>query len=389
MSSLKGMIPIIVFGENGYNTLGVVRALGIADLQFYLILINNLRLHNYVALSKYVKNCQCVNNVKEGLEYILQNLRRDEKSVIIPTSDRIESELDENYDRLITDFIFPNAGGQGQVIKLMNKMLMGKIASECGISVPWSIEYDKTEKIPGTISYPCLVKTINSINTHGKRIKRCDSETELRTFISQNYDIDRFLIQQYINKEYDVLVIGCRNMTGETYLPAIFKKERWFLDGDDGSFGIVSSDVNKYVNTANFEKFLSAINYSGPFSIELGVIDGKAFLYEINLRNDGTSHYFLTLGINMQYLWIASLCDDLIRPKVTCETQECYFIDEFGDILNVFRGKITLTKWYRDLKRANAFKYYNKLDKKPLRRIIPYMVSLITYKLVKIILHRI
>lgn len=49
--------------------------------------------------------------------------------------------------------------------------------------------------------------------------------------------------------------------------------------------------------------FINSIGYVGPFSVELGHSNNKNYFFEINLRNDGTSHYFYKAGIYIPYFF--------------------------------------------------------------------------------------
>lgn len=379
-NEIKNEIPIIIFGKNGYNTLGLARSLAVANKPFFLILLSNSRIKDFVLLSKYVKDYIRVTSINDGIKYLLDNYK---KAIIVPTSDDIESELDKKYDILIDKFIFPNAGKAGRVTELMDKSLMIKLASACNVPVPATYEYRQGDLIPNNIPFPCLVKPRKTIEGHGKEIGLCANYNELKNFLNVHNKTINFLIQEYIDKEYDILLIGCSCSDGDLYIPAMFKKERWFLDGEDGSFGVITSEIDNNLKE-NLIKFIKLIKYIGPFSVELGVLKGVPYLYEINLRNDGTSHYFLSLNINIPNIWISKCYGENIRLNPL--QKPLFFIDEFGDILNVLRGKITIKQWFNDYKKATIYKYYNSDDLKPLIKIVPYMVILIMYKTLKILL---
>lgn len=91
----------------------------------------------------------------------------------------------------------------------------------------------------------------------------------------------------------------------------------------------------------------------------------KAYFFEVNLRNDGTSHYFWQTGANIPLAYIyssAGLDYSCINTKVT---EEKWFIDEFFDIENVIHGRIFYSQWKKDKSEATVFKYYDKNDLEP------------------------
>lgn len=377
------MKHVIVFGKNGYNTLGLIRCLGEQGIPFVLVLLASQKI-NYTLLSKYVRKYKKVASIEVGIEYITHIFKDNkQKAVIIPTNDRIASELDRNYDRLNKFFIFPNAGKQGVLTALMDKKTMTDLALQSGLSVPITIEYEYGKPIPEDIVFPCIIKPKKSIDGTKKDIRKCDNVSDLKRFLASKTQTHIFLIQQYIKKEFDILLIGCRCLNGEVICPAIFKKERWFSEGEDGSYGVITSDTDSYIDMNTVRTFLKALKYVGPFSIEYGVEKGIPYFFEINLRNDGTSHYFVSSQINIPYAWVMSNYGYKIRMQP--ENDERIFIDEFGDILNVVSGNISFSIWVQSLRRATIYKYYDSKDLKPLLLIIPHMLCLIVYKIAKMI----
>lgn len=213
-------------------------------------------------------------------------------------------------------------------------------------------------------------------------MKVCRSEEELRTAIASSHFASELLIQEYIDKEYDLLLLGCRLQDGKVLIPGIFKKERWFMQ--DGSFGVISTQVNQYFDQLeNVRRFVESLNYTGPFSIEFGVKDGKAYFYEINLRNDGTSHYFHHASVFMPY-WYSLSCGGCLTPAdLVYGNDEYYFIDEFGDVANLFSSDLSLLQWFKDIRRARAYKYYESNDKVPFLFLVPKQILSVGYRILK------
>ena len=93
------------------------------------------------------------------------------------------------------------------------------------------------------------------------------------------------------------------------------------------------------------------------------MLDGKAYFFEINLRNDETSHYFYQAGANipLAYVYSSAGLDYSVIPSKVNSKQ--WFIDELFDIENVILGKIKKKTWKRDMNEATIFKYYDKEEK--------------------------
>lgn len=100
MSSLS----IILFGNNGYNTLGALRSIRKNNINVFLILVTKKKI-NYVLFSKLIQEYEVVKNEQEGIDFLMNNLP-EEKTVILPTSDKSVSLLDKNYDFLQPYYIF-------------------------------------------------------------------------------------------------------------------------------------------------------------------------------------------------------------------------------------------------------------------------------------------
>lgn len=377
------MNEVIVFGKDRYNTLGLMRSLGRKGIPVFLLLKHSSPF-SYCSLSKYATRVKQVNTVEEGIHYLVNDYKVPvgEKIIVIPTSDSVASELDFHFDALSTKYIFPNAGSAGALTAIMDKALMTSIAKESGLSTPITIEYTCGDALPKNIPFPCLIKPAKSIEGSKSQIKICKNLNDIEAAVSTLSKGHHILIQQLINKEYDLLLLGCRCSNGKVFLSGVFKKERWISVGEDGSFGLITTDYSKWFERGVIERFLNNLNYVGPFSIECGVEKGTPYFYEINLRNDGTSHYFDLTGFCAPYAWVME-CTGI---KVDYSGKgEYYFIDEFEDFVNVASRNCTFTEWRRDKKRASVFKYKCSDDRKPMLVVYPYMVARTMKSIVKTI----
>ena len=377
-------MDVIIFGSDGYNSLGALRSLGNKeDINVFLLLVSQKRI-NYILFSKFLGEYKVVDSEQEGIDYLLKN-KRKAKTVILPTTDLAEALLDMNFDKLEKNYIFPNAKSQGRVNVLMDKEVMGNFALNAGLNVPKTIRCNRNDIPYSDIVYPCIIKPSKSVSGSKKDMAICYDKEALEIAMLNSSKTEEFLIQQYIDKEYDILLIGARLLNkDEVLIPGIFKKERWYLPGEDGSMGILSTNIKKYISLDNIKKFVRDIGYYGPFSIEFGILDKVPYFYEINLRNDGTSYYFDKLGINIPYIWSLDLYEEEITHLYNFSEKDYYFIDEFGDYLNIITSNLTAKKWFFDLRKASVFKYFSKGDIKPFLLIVPRMLLLSLYKVINL-----
>ena len=177
-----------------------------------------------------------------------------------------------------------------------------------------------------------------------------------------------FILQQYIQKEYDLLVYGGRLYDGNTVIAGAMIRDRW-ADSGSSSHGYITTDIPKCVDAKKIVEFLEKINYYGLFSFEYGIVGDKAYFFEVNLRNDGTSHYFYQAGANIPLAYVYS-CVRADYTKIPIKvTEKAWFIDEIFDIENVIKGVISKEQWKQELSEATIFKYYDKEDPEPWKAV--------------------
>lgn len=379
-----GMSKLVVFGNSNYNTLGVVRGMCGKGVEVFLLLVST-SCFNAVTLSKGVKRHKRVDDEEQGVTFLLDKKEVWRDAVILPTSDKAESALDTHFDQLRLYYRFPHAGQQGAVGRLMGKRLQVEMAADSGLHVPATVRYRKGDPLPEGIVYPCIAKPQNSTTGQKEIMCACRNATELKQAVETPHHADDFLVQQYIDKEYEVLLIGCRLPDGRTWLPGAFKKERWYLKGGDASYGVISTQVDKFFpQQAEVCAFLERLGYYGPFSVEFGMMGGVLYFYEINLRNDGTSHYFHKAGIYVPYIYYLANMGTLEDAELTVPPSRNHtFIDEFGDLANMRKTKLSFRRWWYDLRHASSYKYFQAGDLKPFLAMAPRRIAASFYRLIK------
>lgn len=72
-----------------------------------------------------------------------------------------------------------------------------------------------------------------------------------------------------------------------------------FCGTGESSHGLITPQLPSCVNVNHIEEYLERIDYYGLFSFEYGMNNNQAYFFEVNLRNDGTSHFFYQAGANI------------------------------------------------------------------------------------------
>lgn len=354
---------VIVWGKDGYNALGLLRQLHqCADVVFLLVGRNM----NCAARSKYCTNMHQTHTMDEGLEWLLKVFSgATSKPIIITTGDIAAEFVDNNKHILESLFYVTGTKEQGLLTKVLDKNFMCKEAANIGFNVPESQQCRWNTDISNVV-YPCLLKPDKNHPNHHKdfKTKICLSEVELNETLSTVSKESVFVLQEYIKKDADALIYGCRTFSGVMIVAGILIKTRWDKSGD-GSFGYISGDIPKTIQTDLIEQFLRTINYSGLFSVEYAMTKDKAYFLEFNLRNDGTSHYFYQAGVNIPMIWIlntlgidySECCLQVQRKQV--------FMAETDDYVNVRRGIVSKSDWKAQRDSATVFRYKDRFDMAP------------------------
>lgn len=354
---------VIVWSIDDFNTLGLMRELGQYNLDMTFLIKGKA---GFASKSAYCKDYVETNSIKDGILY-LKGLSKHclEKPIVIISSDEIVSYVDINRELLDDCCILPVTSSIGNLKKHIDKNTMTALAQELGILCPKS-RYVKWDSNIDDIEYPCLIKPSHQTEGHYNefKFKICNTEKELKKTLKMVRHESEFILQQYIPKEIDLLIYGARMRDKKTVIAGAMLRDRW-ADSGSSSHGYLTSDIPEGVDVDKIQKFVEKIDYYGPFSCEYGMVGNKAYFFEINLRNDGTSHYFFQAGANIPLAYVYSCAGKDYSTINTSVKQKQFFIDEVFDIENVIKHKISLKKWKADFNQATIYKYYDKYDQEP------------------------
>lgn len=357
------MIEAIVIGGNHHNTLGVIRSLGEKGLH-PLVIIESKEKHPYVAKSRYIRKSWVVDNEKQVLAVLQEEVgKHGNCPVVIACADNMSSLLDIHYNELSLHYSLPGSREQGRITRLMDKEVMSKLAREIGFKVPSSVASETTIDEDINVPFPWIIKPLLSKNGAKADIERIYSLPEWQDY-KNNHKL-RVQVQHLIEKNYEYQLIGLSLDSGnKVIIPGVSHVIRPAATTNTGFLHYESLDDSYSDIVRLCKNFLIKTGYSGLFSMEfLRGIDGFDYFMEINFRNDGNAICVTEAGVNLPYIWCLNQTgqkwsiDNKIRPV--------YVMPEFDDISLVWHGQLSFTQWLKDMHKTDRFMEFNKMDQKP------------------------
>lgn len=359
---------IVIWGKDNFNTLGLLRQLSGEGRSVCFLMWGKPM--GCASASKYFGEHVIVESLDEGYQYLLTNfLDETQKPVLFTPSDEIIEFIDQHRVELQRSIIIPGTREPGLLSKIDDKNAMTSLAARIGFRIPTS-KICRWNTDVTDFQYPCILKPAHTTIGHRNEFKYliCNNEKELQNALKYVRKESEFILQQYIPKESVALVYGARMKDGRVKNAGVLIKDR-FISCGDGSHGLLTPTFPKEIEREKMNAFLEEIDYCGLFSFEYGLYNGKAYFFEVNLRNDGTSHYFYQAGANIPLAWYNSMIDKNEESVNTIVTTDVWFIDEIFDKTNVWNRTISCKQWRRERKEASVFKYYAADDDQPWRNM--------------------
>lgn len=357
--------PIII-GGNHHNTLGVIRALGYRGIDSIVILVTE-DTDPYVAYSKYIQQCVIFKTKQEIVPFLIKYAKKgNEKSVILSCADFVTSELDLYYDTLKDHYYIPTAKKQGVCNHFMNKDTMANLAQNTGIKIPksWIVE-DNTEINVNEVDFPCIIKPLASILGSKAEIKIFHDRESLASYLIENKG-HRFIIQKYIDKDFEYQLIGCSLNYGEEIIIPGYSKCIRPCPGTNTGFLEYKPFEGFVCDLNSCKEFIRKIGYQGLFSMEyLRDKQGNDYFMEINMRNDGNGICVTGAGMNLPYIWYQYCVEGDYKTEILNKINDIYVMPEFDDFMLVLKRKVSLCTWWKDYKHTTTFMEYSKMDPKP------------------------
>ena len=354
----------IVFCNDHYNPLGIVRSLGEEGIRPIVILESAHPV--MINHSRYVEHLHHVQSIDEGYEVLLLEYGNESLKPFLYTSDdRITSYLDLHYDELIEKFYFFHGSQKGIVTKYMDKEDICNLAVECGAQIA------KTEMVtlgtmPKEVRYPLITKAIISTIGGWKGDSFiCRNEADLREAY-RHIKSERLLLQEYIDKKNELCLDGFCFNNGEEVIIPYYSNYLRFSNKSYGPYMVLKPFIDEKV-MGWIKRMLRKVGFTGIFSVEF-LIDKNDNLYflEVNFRNSTWSYAYTCGGYNMPILWAKATLEgnlDLSGKKPLEEFTAMVEPDDFVE--NVIKYRIVgLIQWLKEVRVAKCY-YYNRKDNSP------------------------
>lgn len=362
----------IVFAEEHYNPLGVIRSLGEAGFNPIAIIIKGGP--HLASKSKYLSKVYYVENREHGLKILLKEYSGCmEKVFVYACDDTTEEFLDNHYEELKEDFIFYNAGKAGRVTEFLNKETIGNLALKHGLNFLEAVAVKKDE-IPENLEYPIITKAIDSTVGGWKNdMFICHDQLELKAAYAK-IQSPEVMLQKYIVKKNEYCLEGFSCNHGEQVFIAIESVYNYKLPMSYSPYMTVNNFSNKNNVFCGLKEMFREIGFEGIFEVEfLEAEDGTLYFGEINFRNSTWSYASTCAGMNLPVLWAEAMLEGKLPENCFNKIPEPGFtaMVELTDFKErVIKRKYSPIKWIQDLKRCQCKYYIGRNDLKPVATMI-------------------
>ena len=378
---------VIVAGRNYCSNLTMARSLGEAGYEVEILRIFQVRprrrnpmkrMLKPDAYSKYIKGYYvCVSRRRS--RRIVNRLKAladpDHRMLLIPADDLVAYIADDYLDELSEYYIIQNINNEpGELNRLMAKGRQKELAAAAGLNVLNScvIRTRGGEfTIPESVTYPCFIKPNISKSSSKKRMRKCDSEVELRGYLtefSEKNDIE-MIVEDYVEiaKEYSLLGVSTRQ---GTIGPGFFVAEE---GGKDEHRGVAvtgrilpCSDFQPLVD--DLIKFVNSLGYEGLYDVDLiESVNGKMYFVEINMRFGASGYAVTKCGVNLPGMY----ADYMLTGKpldMGCKvTPGKTFVSEKVLIEEYTMGRLSWSDLKRAMKESDVHFVKNDDDRKAYR----------------------
>lgn len=315
---------VVVVGGGHYNTLWLVRSLGLAGYRPDVVVLQKEK-RSFVCHSNYLQSFAVVQS-EEDLIIELKKRKKVEKQVLLSSSDVVTRVLDMNYNVLCEYYVLPNCKNRaGEILFWMDKYNMLELAEKIGIKIPQTYSMhinNEGRDFLGNIIYPCLIKPRTSVLGHKEDFRICYDKSEvLRAFDTLKNSCEDVLIQQYLSRDYEFVVNGVR--CGDVnIIPGVVRKVKVGKKLNNmGMTTIAYTDpeIDKYIDVSLIKTMMDQTAYNGIYSIEFIVSNGVPYLLEVNFRSDATVYISTRGGVNLPFLWYSLASNHVKR---TCSYSE-------------------------------------------------------------------
>lgn len=357
------MKKVIVLGNDHTNSLGIIQSLGKEG--YYMIAFVWGVKTDMLRCSRYLKEIHTGKNIEECVAKISKyNHDKAEVIPIIACCDAAALALERNAGILQGRFVFEHAKNYS-LVHLAKKENQVNYALQAGFNVPktWNLNEEKT--IPTDIIYPCLIKPLVSCEGAKTDIRVCHNEDELKRNLNSLKYTKQVLLQQYIERDYEISILGCGTESGDVIIPCVENKLTLYPKnvGLECLANMQPLEDKSIINS--IRTLVQNIGYVGTFSVEMMhcKLDNVFYFTEINLRNDGANAFVYKYGVNLPLNHI----EDITGKPLTQYNSfhPGYYIWDMHHFLSLVHREMSLTQWIKELRMSKGFLTYFSDDKKP------------------------
>lgn len=357
------MNKVIILGNDHTNSLGLVQTLGKSGFQVYAFVWGAKT--DFVSSSKYATKVLGAPSIQGCIDLMLQEFVDSDKIIpIIACCDSAALALEKNKESLADKFIFEHSNLYPLEF-LFKKENQVRLAKESGFYVPKTWNLSDSSIIPEDVVFPCLIKPLVSCEGAKTDIHVCRNEDELRSNLSNLKYTTKVLLQQYIERDFEISILGCGLKNGECLIPAVENKLTLYPKYVGLECLANMQPLADVQIIRSIQKLIKAIGYVGVFSVEMMHCkhDDKFYFTEINLRNDGANSFVYKYGVNLPLNHIEDLLD---KPLTSfAEYHPGYYIWDMHHFLSLVHREISLKDWFSELRMSQGFLTYFPDDKKP------------------------
>ena len=356
-------MKVIVFGNDHTNSVGVIQSLGKAGYKSIGLLFGNKS--GLVASSKYTIEIITAVDAQSCIEKLLNNIPTNKGKIpIIACCDAAALTLEKNADRLKKYFLFEYATNYS-LDYLAKKENQVRLAAESGFNVPKSWNLRDTKEIPKDIMYPCIIKPLVSCEGAKSDIRVCRTKIELEKNLHTLGHTKNVLLQQYIDRGYEISILGCGLSSGLCVIPVIENKLTLYPKYVGLECFVNMQPLREGAIKKSIESLITNIGYVGLFSVEMMHCkdDDMFYFTERNLRNDGAEALVTKYGANLPLNHVENLFELPITDQK--DFHSGYYIWDMHHFLSLIHKDISIITWIKEIKRSNGFMLYFKDDKKP------------------------
>lgn len=357
------MEKVIILGNDHTNSLGLAQSLGKSGYEVIPFVWGAKT--GIVACSNYVSNIYGCHTIQECIDKIILQFADNENPIpIIACCDSAALALDKNRDALAGKFLYEYSTiySFDYLFKKENQV---RLAQESGFYVPKTWNLSDTKEIPTDVVFPCLIKPLVSCEGAKTDIRVCYKKDELKKNLNSLRYTHQVLLQQYIERDYEISILGCGLKNGTAIIPCVENKLTLYPQ----NVGLEClANMQPLENTQiirNIQNLIKAIGYVGVFSIEMmhSKLDNKFYFTEINLRNDGANSFVYKYGVNLPLNHIEDLFDEELTQFT--KLSPGYYIWDMHHFLSLIHREISLRQWLYELRMSQGFLTYFPDDRKP------------------------